>query len=91
MAGTRCKYCNSQYSEVRRTVEKDVTFQGKVIRITKRYRVCMNVHCRLPFTTVEYPEHEDQMDMPVIMPDQPKRQPPPLPLNKLRNPYVDEG
>lgn len=64
----RCPHCNCGHHHVSHTWKLEVSWQGHPRTIIRRRRVCR--HCKLPFTTVEHLEAEDQ-------PGAPSQDPPP--------------
>lgn len=68
-----CRFCGCRMNEVTHTWVFDVTYHGKKRTIIKRRRVCR--HCKLPYTTIETYEDEENSKLPEdVLPFQP---PPP--------------
>jgi hypothetical protein len=57
-----CPNCGCKHGPVRNTFEREITFKGVTKVITRRVRVC--AHCKLPYTTVETLEDEDNIGHP---------------------------
>lgn len=84
-SSVECPHCGCKYCPVRHTIHRDIRWKGKTISTTRRYRICN--HCKVPFTTVEHLEDENNIGFPAVkFPD-----PPPSPIKpqiKKPNPYL---